>query len=379
MTITVGEAPFQLGTPEDYTVRFRYRGGEQIITPPLTTITSIEWGRRLGDISEATITVGKTHYGHYPGEPCPEPIAWLEPGEHELELWRDQTLVWIGFVHRVVESATEWTVHLRDMLGWLDTRTRDSAREWTGVDLTTIAFDVIDDGFAGGDEGFLEFIQQTPTGIISDLEVDKASKTLWEVVDNDVARQGLDVTCCLRTIMLGPQADEDTQPVARITDDDVIADIEVENSGEVAATKVWAHGGRPSDDPDAEDVIGVYGGRINGLLLERVVSDDTWTRQAQVDRIAEDRVRQLRPPLMILRMPQQTQLTPYTPVPITHLVPGWRFDIHVGSYCRPVLQGMRLAQLSVTWEPASATGSGGGETVQASFVPLRGAPEGGRP
>lgn len=372
MTIAVGEKPFQLGTPEDYHVRFAQRGGRQIVTPPVTSITRIEWGRRLDAISEATVTIAKTHHGHTPGEPCGDPISWLEPGHHEVEIYRDDTLVWLGWVLVITENATQWTIRAVDMLAWLDTRERDQARSWTNEDITTIAFELIQAAFDTGDENLMPYVEQTPTGIVSDLDVDKASKTLWEILENDISNQGLAVTCHLRSILLGPQADRDTQAVARLTSDDFLADIEVENNGEVAATKVWVHGGKPSDDPDAETVYGVYGGRLRGLLLERLVSDDTWTRQAQVDRIAEDKVRQLQPPLMILRVPDQARLSPYAPVPITHLVAGWRFDIHVETYCRPIVQGMRLAQLQVTWEPATTTGETGGEAVSASFVPLRG-------
>lgn len=79
--------------------------------------------------------------------------------------------------------------------------------------------------------------------------------------------------------------------------------------------------------------------------------------------------RQTDPPRVAITAPESAVLTPDAPVTIQRLVCGWRFDIAVEDYCRPLWQPVRLSEVSVDYEADDV------EKVRIAFIPLRGARE----
>src|SRR5690606_28272131 len=118
----------RLGCAETYSAAVHLRGGRVLWTPLDTEgITALSWGRKLGDYSEASVTVAKKDL---PRE-CLQRLAdtvnetgRITPGvhvwSHELSIYRDGRLVWQGPIIQPQESRTEITLDARDALFWND-------------------------------------------------------------------------------------------------------------------------------------------------------------------------------------------------------------------------------------------------------------------
>lgn len=113
-----------------------------------------------------------------------------------------------------------------------------------------------------------------------------------------------------------------------------------------------------------EDNINVYG-LLDALI--KVDNKDNKLRIKDLQARAARHVLQAEPPRIVLTVPQGAVLTPDAPVDISDLVCGWRFDLAVENYCRPLWQPMRLSEVSVEWTSDKS------ESVRVAFVPLKGA------
>lgn len=112
---------YQLGCGE-YRVLVQKRCASQFECE-LRGVSSISFNRVLNEISEATIEVGI--------DGCCECLADVNPWQHEIAIFRNEALVWVGpIVDMDISEANDKAVfYARDLLAWADRRVVELADE----------------------------------------------------------------------------------------------------------------------------------------------------------------------------------------------------------------------------------------------------------
>jgi hypothetical protein len=350
----------------------------------LTNLTQLSWERVLDDFSEARIRFRPRKGDDCCGKLKPifdaqgnllEPGIW--PWAHELAIFRDGELVWMGPIFSIDETvlpdeSTDFIqITARDFLGWLDRRAIGDNIYFGDdfYDLSIIAEAIIRDAFAADDPGVLEHL------VIRDSNrKGKRSVRYWEAKSGDelreVARGGLDFTCIGRAIIVGSPKRDETQPSITLRSRDFQAGIEIRIVGAEAATAGIAVGAAPvSEDPEEnpEDIppLKAYFGGPDPFfgLIEKWTRSEGTSDLEFLEWVAKNQVSEGNPPPMTLSIPADSGLSPNAPVSIHHLVPSTYFIVAISGTCRALSQYMRLSHVRVTWEADQA------EKVGVTFIP----------
>lgn len=384
---TVERIGRRLGCASTYTVQVWYwdrQMGKLRYYTDLTNILELSWERVLDDHSEARITFRPSRGDDCCGKLKPifdsrgrllEPGLW--PWAHEIAIYRDGELVWMGPIFSIDEriSPDEDTEQIqivaRDFLAWLDRRTihADIFMNDRFYDLSQIAERIVRDAFGPDDPGVLQHLRVRLSGRNGKHTVRK-----WEARAGDelreVARGGLDFTAVGRAIIIGSPKRVENQSTITLRSKDFAAGIEIRIVGAEAATAGIAVGGQPTNtDPGVppENIPpkkAYFGGRdpFFGLI-------ENWTQSEGVQDeefllwIAKQKVAEGNPPPLTLSIPADTGLAADAPVSIHHLVPSTYFTIAVAGTCRSLSQYMRLSHVRVRWTANQP------ETVGVTFIP----------
>lgn len=382
-----GNITRRLGCAQDYSALIWYwdRANETLrYYTELTGITSLSWERVLDDHSEARVRFRPAKGDDCCGKLKPifdshgeliSPGLW--PWAHELAIYRDGELVWMGPVFSIDETVmpdetTDFIqVNARDFLGWLDRRVihEDLYMNDEFYDLSEIGEAIVRDAFEPDDMGVLEHLEVTMSGRSGKHTVRK-----WEARSGEelrtVARGGLDFTAIGRKILIGSPTRDPAKPTITLRAKDFQSGIEIRVVGAEAATAGVAVGGPPEDaDPEEppENVppkkayfggLDPYFGLIENWTQSEGVQDEEFLLW-----IAKQKVAEGNPPPYTLSVPADSGLSPDAPVSIHNLVPSQYFTVLIAGTCRTLSQYMRLSHVRVTWE-ANAP-----EAVGVTFIP----------
>lgn len=320
-------------------------------------VTSVEWTRRLDDVSEATVKVALVGRGC---APC-DVIAKIGVWHHHLVLFRDGELVWDGPIVGLNVSRTEAVITARDLFALMDKRLVHSdlcfasACGGAATDLTEIGAGLINDAFIV--DGHNYTIQKfNQTGLLGERLYTPGEHSLDAF--REALNLGLDATVLGRRIILGRAPFGST---ALLTSEDFLVDLQFEVDGLATATKVITKG---------NGVIGVAkaaGSDINGVdpyfgLLEFEGNDrQELDTQALADAGAVSVLASHYPAPTTLVTPTGARLSPNAPVTIADLVPGVLIPVLANDLCLEVSGQYVLIQLDVTWD------SEAGEAVQITL------------
>lgn len=94
--------------PFEPTYAYIYDKGGEIRIGGIESPYNIEWNRKLSEYSVARIDA---HYSD-----CGQVLADVEPGRHELVIFRGNERVWEGPIVRKAEQADDLSIHARDVL-----------------------------------------------------------------------------------------------------------------------------------------------------------------------------------------------------------------------------------------------------------------------
>lgn len=355
----------RLGCAADYNAAIHWRGGGQRLGPALSGLTSMQWTRERNDTGTAQVTVMRNQMG----PDCCLVLDAVHTWIHELTLYRDDVLCWQGPVTRVTEKPDRIEVFAQDVTGWFDKicNTQDLQYEAGTWDAVRMFWNILRNELYNqqlsvpvnwcGIDGYqvLEDCGSKPS----------FKKGLWvatmrEVID-ELAQFGFDWTTIGRSLYISDRATDATPVVARLTERAFLTGPEVVEDGAGAATYAFATS-QTQTEPGLTYGMGRIGTPYGRLDMITHLSDTKATTE-DLKRAAQVLLGGRYPAPLSIKVPDGVGLHPDSPVQLSELVPGERFDIVTEGYCRQVAQGFRLDSVQVAWESS-------GETVNVSFIPL---------
>lgn len=337
-------------------------------------VTRIRWGRLLNDVSECIVEIGGTGAGA-----CCTQLELLQPYVWELRVWRDATLVWEGPIVHISETGRSepFTITAADPLVWLTENHIANTKpiDYTSNDPTSIAWSILrrnlfNEGDATDDRTYInppdspliwDFVHRDLVG--TSITYNRGRKfvpviDLWE----ELTEFGLQYTTVGRSILLIGGATTDTDPAARLTQDDFDGPITITHDGDELGT--WGIAVRENDWQVTGTGASPYGPHI------RVVDVDYRATTSEARQAAAQAIQGRSRPATVLTMSNSTRLYPHAPIPIELLIPGrTRVDVHAAStapdtgWCQPVSQPCTFGAINVDWVP-------GRETVQVGLIPI---------
>lgn len=339
-----------------YRVVITQRGGSPILTEP--AFTAVYFGRRLDDSSSATVEISVEAAKNDPV--CCAALADLEPFRHEVNVYRDNELIWVGPVHDVTYDADKISIACKDLISWFDRRiieTDFGFRE----DVADI-FERLADAALARDNSPNIRVHTKRTGLI----VAKSYLATDRIIAGDAMRElgnlGLDFTAVGRKIYTGgieisfPRDLRVWQPSIRT--------MHIVKTGSEMANEVFVTGTPPGNSDTT--LYGTATSRSDSYygLIQAITSRPSDKEEEALDALARSRLEFLhQPPLYIT-----ASFAPESPFGINDLIPGIRCDVRLEQNCLKINQVMRLQSLSVS---AVATAQGGvSESINATITPL---------
>lgn len=378
---------------------FVYQQGGEVVIGEITPIATLSFTRLRDDISAANVVSNGL------GDPdCCEFLARLRCWMHEIVIYRDGVRVWEGPITLLTFETDKVTIDAQDVMvyarrrimrqGYNDTFrivARDSQgkpTETAGLMSVVLRAEIIlANAFAPFDPNILPYLTViTGPGDANESQVrpDWATEA-WDEIDKLAADNGLDYTTVGRRIILWgthtpigrlPQmtdGDFSSPPIVSEYGMQLATFYAVTNGNGVAGT---AHVNNPHRPPGTE---GFYPyGPIELLVSSFSESDsatpDTLTpdaRQKLVKALQEQArvgISDRWPTPLLVRVPDNSTLSPDCGFGFQQLVPGVWFPLAAAGTCRTVTQWQKLDSVAVTYDE-------NGEKVAVVMSP---APNGGQ-
>ncbi len=377
MTDFVYAAPPNLGCGT-YDVYFKTRGGQSNVCRAMNA-TAISFNRTLNDTSQATMSITTNGVT----EECCRCYSEIRPWKHEMAIYRDTKLVWVGPITNIVHRQGGLTIDFtaRDLSAWFDKR-------W--IDLPEADYDVEDvdikDVFeflvsnAYNQESWNMSWAFSNTGVPITkfypgyFAPDRWGGLYFKIGDEirDLTRSGIDWTIVNRSMVAGnlETGDPSTSPLIFI--DEVwqtIPDITI--AGDGMATEVGVAGGQGGYYGYVDDQMWIEGPvdqyRIDyGLMQEFYQEDsldeeDTTVQPNAVTQNAYGRRELKKAPFMSI---SGGTLSSKAPFDFADLVPGTRAELRLGQTCLQLSDAYRIYSVDVT------VANDGGESVNVELSPI---------
>jgi len=348
----------RLGSARAYSAAIHQRGGARRLYD-LDHVVSVQWSRKLNEISDATVVIAKA------GSACCAALATLMPWQHELSIYRDGVLVWQGPVWYPHENAATFTIEARDLAGWWPRWPATVYGKLASMDGVSRMRTVLDAHFARNicDPGMAAWLTYHTGAAAVALEIARGDSI------DDVAGQlvdaAMDYTSVGRRIVIMPTGyDYGGHPVASLTEEDLGGDIESGVDGDAILTWVTALGAENPATGAAyyADLSTPINTSVWGLHYASTTSDEE-TSSTALKELARAVLLAGAPPQRVIRLPDDAALSPRAPVSVEQLVCGARVDILLGSgWCQALAERARLVGVSGRWE------AGADEAVGVSLV-----------
>jgi hypothetical protein len=372
---------------------FVYDRGGKVLRGELTNLTSIQWARQRDDISEATVTM--ENFDDLLLQLLRETHTWM----HELVIFREsfgvQERVWEGPITLIQDENDRVTIKARDCMQYLARRVmrqgyNDAYQVIHGVQvgLRTVVeratLNIIN-ALAYDDPNLIGYL--TPIENDADAKqssiVPDYSKMVQEDIDEMAANRGLDYTTVGRRIVLW----DTHRMIGRLPEmrsSDFLSPPTVSEYGMDLAvfyavtdgSGVWGSASRglnSAGDPKLYGWVEMLASSY-GLDANETVDSSTLTaaaRDALSQTYSEQAQRNIAPrwpaPVLV-KVPDNTRLSPEVNVGINQLIPGVWVPVRVNSRIRDVSQWQKLDNVTVNQGP-------GGEQITVVMSP---APNGGQ-
>lgn len=369
----------------------------------LSNVISVEFNRILDDTSTATIIVGISGTGE---DPCCDCLADVYPYCHEVRIFRNGVLEWIGPIKKVRFSRSQVVIEAEDALAWLKVRTPSGAFDNVGnpMEISDVALQMIKVAFSelNTDPCVLDYVVQTdinlrPT-LFSNMEFSKEQFPAFE--DSyyswliDLTELGLSLTTYGRSILIGAE-NFNQAALGTLLDSHILGDVEYTRDGDLMANRWYVR--YQGDDTDAQClanctagnggvpctacvnnniVPGCYtvpcpaiaetdeDGRYCFNLIERRNSEGIPFNLATAQQAADAYLKASQVAPGVLEFPEGTRLAPETPFSFSDLIAGCRIDVALNQLCTPIRQSFRL--LEVTYSLTAQ----GNEEIGLTLAPI---------
>lgn len=365
---------------------FVYRRGGTARVGEITGLAQVEWNRVRDEISEARIVIADWDLD------CGNLLAMLRTWAYELVIYRDNGYsmdrVWEGPITLLTYKSDEVTIKARDVMAFAYRRIIKQTMNDTGQGATVVAraAQILQNVFAPDDPNILaNMVPMFSEGDAVQYRSTPAySRTAYEEIDDMASNAGLDYTAVGRSIMLwGTKHRVGTLPEFR--DENFGAAPIVSEYGMSLATRyavsdgngVWGEAAR-YDNPflGTNDIYGLVEMLSSSWASDSVGLDGTYTEEqlaevrASFQESAEHSITDRYPAPIVVRVPDNTTLSPETVVSIQHLVPGVAIPLRSTGTLRHYFGLQKLDAVKVVEEA-------GRETISITLSPFNRADEGG--
>lgn len=341
-----------------YDVYILTRGGTDLVAA--FPWTDLRWARVLDDTSEAESTAAG-----YPAECCAD-LATIRQWQHELAIYRDGSLVWVGpIMEPKAPPPFTFVIGARDLTAWWDHRRIHNDHNYdVPTDLAVIFQDLSDDAMAPDTSPGLS-VATTPTGVNALMNLLAVQNLMAGPKLRDIANVGLDWTTVGRDVLAGG-AVVPTGSIGTFYDSHFVTPPTPRRNG-LSQANSWLI--RGSGGGAAGDTI--YGVATAAAaiiardgLLESVDTVSTLQDNDSAQAAAQSRVAITTDIILV----ENCVLSPEAPFAIEDLVPGALCELALEQTCIPVFGPYRLYKVE-----GNAKGGGAAsatESISLTFQPV---------
>lgn len=331
----------------DYAVTITEWGGRIVWQSTTATLESVTWGRELGEVSKATVSVLLP----------PTMADLLEPWVHLVQVHRAGQLVWDGIIIRTETTWGRVRIEASDAGIMFSRRRVPHDRAWRQHDATQVMRTMVEDALGHRDPtNVVENIVARPSRLWVTASWSAAECMVGDVVD-DLVGQGLAWCISAGRLLVGPVGAEYT--TAQLSDKDFGGGMTVVKDGSEVVTDALVVG---------KGVWGQWADLNSPLGVVQAIEDADGAVyaeecQQQARRLVQDAGTTPRR----LTVPSGSRLSPDAPVRMDELVPGVQVPVasrQTGVLVSSLMQLTTVEvsvdaggeQVSVTLEETSVTG-----------------------
>jgi hypothetical protein len=344
---------------------FVYDRKGKVMRGELTPLVTVRWGRKRDDISHCNIFMDEWD------KETRQFLGTLRTWRHELVVFRDGVRVWEGPITRISGSRTNLEIEAWDVMAYIYRRImrqgyNDSFRIINGqqVGMRTVvdrAARIIKNCLAYDDPNLLAHL--TPIDYYDDARQTRVvldyTKTAWEEIDDLAAHAGLDYTVVGRRIVLW----DTHRPIGRLpemrdgdfSDSPIVTEYGMSAANHFGVTNgagVWGAWDEDKSDHSEtgyiEQLASAYG------ESEAPVADAGELTRKDREKLEENLTEQAHrniegrwPPPLVVRIPDNSTLSPDLNLGINQLVPGVWIPLRASNTVREVAQWQKLDSIDV--------------------------------
>lgn len=344
-----------------------YEQGGQVLRGKVEPIRILRWHRVRDDISTCNIFTNGF------GADCCELLSQIHSWSHEVVVFRDGVRVWEGPITRIGYEGDGVEIEARDVMAYVYRRAlRQGYNDnfSTGAGAANVAVgprSVVDraainiaNGMAPHDPNVLRWLTRFDhTDDAKESRIVAAwSRSVWEDVDDMAAHAGLDYTVSGRRIILW-----DTHRriglLPELTSEDffdspIITEYGMRMANIFGVTNNSGVVGVAYVDPDEwgglgplEMIASEYGESDTGGSQETLTGQQLADKQETLRKQAERNIEGRWSFPTVVRIPDNTRLSPSVPIGINQLIPGVHIPLRAKTVCKEHSQVQKLDSLSV--------------------------------
>jgi hypothetical protein len=357
-----------------------YQRGARHYVGQIKPLIRIQYDRRRDDIG---VLIAETN-GF--GPDCAQLLRDIHPWTHEVVVWRDGERAWEGPITLLTDTPTGYRIEAKDVLAYPYRRImrqgyNDAFRVTNNVELglrsvVDRARQILLNALAPDDPNVLAYL--TTFNYHDDARQSRSvpdfAKMAWEELDSLASTAGLDYTVIGRRILLWdthrpigrlPEMRThhfSTAPIVSEYGMQLATDFGVTNNNGVygLATR------RPNLEVPAygivEQLASAYGETEGGAPAEALTAESAADLEVTLALQAERNIANRYPTPKIVRVPDNSALSPDAPVRLDHLVPGVWIPLRATGTVEEVAQWQKLDSVTVGQTEA-------GEQVQVVMSP----------
>ena len=342
-----------------------YQRGGTVLMGELMGMISCEWGRNRDDISTAQV--------HLIGDECCALVVDVGTVIHELHIYRNDELVWIGVITRLEFEWDGVDIYAEDLLWVPKRRVLEKGYDYrsTGISVVTLflglaAYECY--GKYGDPWNMVPGLTAIdgPDDPITHRVVNSFQTTVWAEMDKLAEDHGIDYTMVGRTLYFFDVHLKWLEYPTLLADHVSSFPRIVEYGNSFADRVFYTNGSGVAGSATAPvPILDTYSRYVDHLIsVNNEGADNAPPSQAVLDNWIENAqrtVEKMYPPAQSIVVPANSTLMPSSPWVVNDLIPGAWFKVEMDRLCREVDEWQRLHTMRVS-EDAS------GEKVQVTCI-----------
>lgn len=340
------------------------KGGTTLLGP--IPASSIQWERQRDAMTTARVVAAS------PSPECCALLAQIEPGRHELVIYRGPDRVWEGPVWITTDSSDRtFTIQAHDVLqyadwaiaktGYNDTAPSCSSSVERAASLLVQELARFEDP-SNPPINVVDHIVTYPSSALQCRHLLPYQSTVFEHIDDLASKSGLDYTVLGRAIHLFDNDSNAMGETVAVTEADFLGPIIVSRYGNELCTFAAATDGEGHYAWVQHPA--TYYGAVEKLITNRSEGEtaSTTVDRAGLKESAETLLRGRYPTPVTVRIPDSSSLNPAGVLNVADLVPGVSVPVIATMTCSNMSQVQRLDKVVVSED-------GNGETIQLTLMP----------